>query len=426
MNTILSKAHKIACTVLFLFVAQVFVAQAVTDTQAVNGNDEITTFEYVMKIETIDVLVPTVVSVPLYGPKSQYEQRLVRELGSVNNIGSILYQTNQEKKAVSVKSDPSAPSLHYLVDGRIDTATQFLMPTEGKGEVTLKLSFGDSIVTSELQLQLDRYVALPRTVEVKYSPRRVIDKKNQLLEGSGLQTIVAKKEMTGTRVTFPEVTANYFEVTFTYAQPLRITEIDFREEVDPSAAQHFVRFLAQPEETYEIYFDADRPVIVSTSEAGNLRSDEEVLTVTPLSAVNNPRYIPADVDGDGVRDLFDNCVRVENVDQADINNNGRGDVCDDFDNDGVLNVDDNCVNYPNRNQSDVDLDGIGDECDEEESRLTEANPWIPWVGMGTAALVLLVLFALVAKGPRPQRMNEKGEVSEENEASSDKNDSAEK
>jgi hypothetical protein len=42
-----------------------------------------------------------------------------------------------------------------------------------------------------------------------------------------------------------------------------------------------------------------------------------------------------DTDGDGVGDACDNCVAVKNTDQADGNNNGIGDVCEDSDGDGV-------------------------------------------------------------------------------------------
>jgi hypothetical protein len=40
---------------------------------------------------------------------------------------------------------------------------------------------------------------------------------------------------------------------------------------------------------------------------------------------------------------------------------------------------------------DTDSDGIGDVCDTEESRITEKNAWLPWAGMGFAAVVLVGL-----------------------------------
>ena len=50
-----------------------------------------------------------------------------------------------------------------------------------------------------------------------------------------------------------------------------------------------------------------------------------------------------DADGDGVLDVMDNCPSVANADQADLDGDGQGDVCDpDDDNDGVLDGDDLC------------------------------------------------------------------------------------
>ena len=86
---------------------------------------------------------------------------------------------------------------------------------------------------------------------------------------------------------------------------------------------------------------------------------------------------------------MDNCISTINPDQIDVNRNGRGDACDDFDQDGLINTRDNCPNIPNRNQIDTDGDKIGDVCDNEESRTTEKYPWLPWVGIGFAGLVLV-------------------------------------
>ncbi len=74
-----------------------------------------------------------------------------------------------------------------------------------------------------------------------------------------------------------------------------------------------------------------------------------------------------DTDGDGVRDVNDNCPGTFNPDQADIDGDGKGDACDvvndDPDKDGVLTAVDNCPNVFNPTQTDTDADGIGDVCD---------------------------------------------------------------
>jgi len=49
---------------------------------------------------------------------------------------------------------------------------------------------------------------------------------------------------------------------------------------------------------------------------------------------------------------------------------------------------------------------VGDECDGEESRLTERYTWVPWVGMGLAALVLVGLFAVTARSFARERKHD--------------------
>ena len=127
---------------------------------------------------------------------------------------------------------------------------------------------------------------------------------------------------------------------------------------------------------------------------------------------------PGDGDGDGVPDADDNCPEHINVDQQDTDGDGLGDVCDpcpevgvggpdndgdglqdpcdpDDDNDGVLDGRDNCALIANRDQADLDGNGIGDMC--EGAPLYAAGG-----GCATAAapatgalpLVALLLFGL--------------------------------
>lgn len=73
---------------------------------------------------------------------------------------------------------------------------------------------------------------------------------------------------------------------------------------------------------------------------------------------------PPDTDGDGIADVNDNCPLVSNADQADSDNDGIGDVCeDDADGDGVPDDEDNCPEVANPDQEDADGDGIGDVCE---------------------------------------------------------------
>ncbi|MFO1533378.1 MAG: PKD domain-containing protein [Thermoplasmatota archaeon] len=70
-----------------------------------------------------------------------------------------------------------------------------------------------------------------------------------------------------------------------------------------------------------------------------------------------------DSDGDGIGDRNDDCPTVANANQADMDHDGVGDLCDgDRDADGVRDGADNCVDVPNADQSDLDRDGVGDAC----------------------------------------------------------------
>lgn len=61
----------------------------------------------------------------------------------------------------------------------------------------------------------------------------------------------------------------------------------------------------------------------------------------PSLAIEISSSVDADFDGDGVFDLFDNCVRRANPDQQDSDLDGFGNICDaDFNDDGVVGAND--------------------------------------------------------------------------------------
>ena len=95
----------------------------------------------------------------------------------------------------------------------------------------------------------------------------------------------------------------------------------------------------------------------------------------------------ADTDGDGVADCIDNCINTYNPNQIDVDENGIGDICEspqledycdgvdndgdglidegffDTDGDGVADCIDNCLYTFNPDQADLDGNLIGDVCE---------------------------------------------------------------
>jgi hypothetical protein len=92
------------------------------------------------------------------------------------------------------------------------------------------------------------------------------------------------------------------------------------------------------------------------------------LAVTPQAAFAHPE--PGDIDGDGIRDEFDNCPQTRNADQSDVDGDELGDRCDkDADNDGFENSlpyldsgDDNCPLVYNPGQEPSEDPRFGEAC----------------------------------------------------------------
>jgi Ca2+-binding RTX toxin-like protein len=74
-----------------------------------------------------------------------------------------------------------------------------------------------------------------------------------------------------------------------------------------------------------------------------------------------------DTDGDGLPDLQDNCPTTANADQADLDGDSIGNVCDpDDDGDAIDDGVDNCPVTANNDQIDSDGDGLGNACDVDD------------------------------------------------------------
>lgn len=368
-------AFVIACLSITVLMPSLVSAQ----TQPVGLDSVISAFRQQKVISLPSISVPTVIEIPI-------NEDLEREVFAVldttdNSFEPYLFQQEAVPPPLEVTTNAQVVSTRYMVDGDDETWTEFEVTGNELSEATLKITSAQPITTSSLTLLLDKNVALPVSVEIV-----------ALQEGVE-KIVVAHRKIERTTISFPETTASQWIIRLSYGQPLRISELKFHS-ANVAKTSASVRFLAQPQHSYYFYFDPDRSVSVPISESGNLTSDEGVLLIPDAPTIRNLKYLFADVDADRIPDVKDNCVSIANPDQEDKNVNGLGDVCEDFDKDGRVNSSDNCPDQPNRLQQDADGDGIGDVCDEEESRLTERYTWIPWIGIGSAVLVLGVLLVL--------------------------------
>lgn len=342
------------------------------------NKDVVSAFRQYKEIDNLSIVVPTVVEL-------SFDKELLERLDftvlnkSTNYLEPYLFSQETPQIPLSVTANPAIGTARDMNDNNSHTYAEFSVSETGQQQTTIVLTSPATITSSAFTILLDNYVALPNLIEIRANGKIVL----------------ANSKLQQQTINFPKTTANEWTIKLTYSQPLRITELRLAQEGITSSRA--LRFLAQPSNTYRVYFDSDRRVEPSIGEAGNLTIDKDILRLASIPSKNNPDYTVADIDKDGVADVLDNCVSQTNPDQLDVNGNGRGDACDDFDKDGLINSNDNCPNQPNRDQLDIDGDGIGDVCDGQESRITERYKWIPWLGIGFAAVVLVALLALTAK-----------------------------
>lgn len=333
-----------------------------------------------------EILVPTVVEVPVRLRNDSSQIIAVVEKSSGKLQPYLLLSKGQGAPKITASDSIGSKEVYLLSDGSLKDYVEYQISSDQKEQsVVLEFNLGRKIATSSLTIHLDNYVALPQKIEVKAGAV------------GNEKVVVAEKRLNTRTINFPQTEESRFLVKLSYSQPLRIREITFNSILNNADNNSSLRFLAQPKENYEIYFDADRYVSMETSERPNLLTNEGVRLISTPESQSNPLYVKADSDKDGVPDENDNCVSVENSDQEDINGNGRGDSCDDFDRDGIINSRDNCPNQPNRNQKDVDLDGLGDVCDDKENRVLQNLTWLPMVAIVFVSIVVGGLLIVTLK-----------------------------
>ena len=343
-------------------------------------------YRFYKDIGNISIAVPTVVEISLADEfMERFDFAVLDKITNSFEPHFFKQETLLNAIPLAVSTNPSTNTASRMIDNDTKTYGDFMLSDNAPGRVQITLASANPVTSSALTTLLDNNVALPSFVEI----RALVDGQSRI--------VVANRSLDQQTIYFPQTTAKQWLVTFTFGQPLRISELRLKQDNVTKSSARAIRFLAQPAHSYRLYFDSDRSAVAPVGEAGNLFSAKDILVIPAVLSQNNPNYVIADIDSDGAPDIRDNCGAVPNLDQQDMNSNGRGDVCDDFDQDGIKNTADNCLNNPNLDQKDADSDAVGDVCDKEESRITERYAWIPWAGIGFAALVLIILLALTAK-----------------------------
>lgn len=362
-------------------------------------SNPLSAFKSYFKVQVGPITIPTVVEVPLQSISSD-DEFLLQEKPSGAFVKHKIVQNSYIVPFQVFSSNGSV--LPQLSDGRADTA--FDLPIDvnlAETASTLKIASKYPLTTSNLEFILDKNSSRPNSLSI------IIERPTGELE-----QVLNRKNISdqAKSISFPTQTANVWEVIFYHSQPLRLGEVFF-DQKENAVTEPALRFLAQPNQQYDVYTDIVREVKTNMREAGNLAGVPVV--VQPSALTNNPLYVSPDTDDDAILNEIDNCPDHYNIDQADHDQDGIGDACEDFDQDGVINIIDNCPDTPNRAQLDEDSDNLGDACDENESRITEKYWWIPWMTLGGAFVVVTILFSLVVF--RPTARVEENEELNENE-----------
>lgn len=367
-------------------------------TQAQTEGDPRTGYQSYVAVPVVTTTVPEVVTVTLPADRP-YDELLVEEVSS----GTFLhhradYDSEQIVIPTEIVNAVTRKVYPALTDGSPTTTETFDL-TAATNTITLSLTTETPITSTVLNLATAENVAAPAEVSLSATV------------GGTEKVLLREIPYPGFSTGFPKTTATDWQIELVYEQPLRLQQVSLSD-ADPTYENSYVvHFLAQPGETYRIYYDGEDVYrqALAKRDGGDLYNDREPRDVTAqVVRERNELYVPGDYDGDGVSSDIDNCLGIANPDQADINQNEIGDACEDFDDDGYLNGDDNCPNIPNYGQRDEDADGIGNVCDERDDRLTEQHAWIPWAGIGLAGVVLLVLFMIVARRPAVETMADGG------------------
>jgi len=346
--------------------------------QTTSQENDLSSFKSIYDVNGVELTLPKPLKITLPNPQD-FGVAVIETKSQKAQPVEIIERSEVDYPKVYIEVSPATRGYaESLVDRNPDTTAEFdLDANSGKEEV--ELSFEKEITSSSLTLELADHVAPPYMISIQ---AKVEDK---------WITVLAEQSNYDTYITFPQRTSKNWKINFSHSQPLVLREIILQDDnLSPEKAGAEVVWLAKPGESYKVYADAAIYKSIKTGELGNLlENPEDIVKGSIGKKQENPEYKDPDSDGDEIPNYRDNCVNLSNPKQEDLDKNKRGDACEDHDKDGIIDSIDNCPNDTNIDQRDTDEDKIGDICDAEESRPTERMPWLPWAGMGVAAVVVM-------------------------------------
>lgn len=389
--------------VLMLFASQKIHAQTFKDynlSPTPSVENIISYFKYVQYVNHHRQPLPVPMELPINS--SRLSDYVVIDR-STNTLQPRAIITKINEVPLSVTNYQTSSSAAGLTDQKTDTFEVFHVSQNDVEEhklsqVTIQYAFQKNITTNQLSVSLDQYAVMPRLISIQAKNPQ-----------TGEYYYLVNEASMSYQVYFPQTTSNNFLVTLKYDQPIYVAEMNFVQNVPTE--MYYLRFVARPNAAYAVYSmpEGNVPYIPYLDNL-NLAATTVDPQFSNPAVLENPTFRPPDSDNDGVIDRTDNCPRVENPDQADLNRNNIGDACEDSDLDGIINAEDNCPEHPNPNQQDEDGDGSGDHCDGIESRWVEQMSFLPWLGIGIGFIVVLALFKFSLKPQENESDNPTREV----------------
>ncbi len=299
-------------------------------------------------------------------------------------------------------------SISETIDGR----SSYLQDQKTNTSVTFDSNNQNHIVTfdntearyliSEIDITLSSNTIPPDYVSIR-----------AMLPGSSEWKTIIDQKRFSSRITFPKIQPQKIEVILESNNLLRVSEIDFSNDVRQKSRKERIHFYASEGQNYTLFtqpsFGQERISGISTQ---GLRTDNNTPVFDLPQAQKNEGYNP-DFDLDGINDLQDLCPKVADETNADIDGNQRGDVCEDPDQDYYFSHKDNCPFVYNPDQKDSDADGLGDKCDESDDRTTEKDDLLITISFIVMVLALIFLITKSALNMKKESQNTSNEDDEE-------------